>query len=732
MSTRGSWFFLSSFLISLLSVLLSFSPSLAYSLKNCTADDNRTWVECADRDLAFIPDDIPKTAVTLDLRFNHISKINRTDFSRLSKLRYLQIGNNLISHVDNGAFADVELVNLDMGSNNLSNVTDNMFQGLTELIYLSLEKNQITYISPLAFQSLISLQTVQLTYNHLNQMTDIVPLLQLPNLNDLLADSNYFTSFQSDELLCNTSNLRTLAIFTDSKFSITRDVFPHLQSITLDTGSGLEWDVPDPIFLRNLTTFGLFVSNDSREMYQAMLKSAESVQDLSVSFFHHDREIELVDIACQSPKLTNLSLFISHTVGKNETFLRSCSQLTELDLSHNNLEELSEASLRSVKQLRSLDLASNALSRVPLGVRGLSLLEFLDLSSNVIGELGCSDFLNLTRLAQLYLKSNRISTLKGCVFQNLNDLKVLNVGENGVHVLVDFFKLNLQKLEVLDLNMNILMQLKTGDFKNMSSLKSLYLESSKFYVAHKGAYDGLNNLLTLSVTQFFGDMDSIANAFRGLQRLESLKIHLTSSYDSKSSQQNNETHSSISPLAFLKSLLIQNYDWHHQILPDFLKGLNSLDYFGAERFFTESPHPDTFKYTPHLTSLHIFQSDLQVFNPEVFQPIPNLQSLDLSKNKLRSLDFLAKANLSALRVLTVRDNALTVIDEVVIQSLPALTYLDLTGNPFTCSCSNAGFIQWVKNNNQTQAVNAYQYPCIFPVAEQGNKLLDFDVQSCWM
>ncbi|KAK2920576.1 hypothetical protein Q8A73_000061 [Channa argus] len=111
--------------------------------------------------------------------------------------------------------------------------------------------------------------------------------------------------------------------------------------------------------------------------------------------------------------------------------------------------------------------------------------------------------------------------------------------------------------------------------------------------------------------------------------------------------------------------------------------------------------------------------------------IPNLQVLDLSNCKLKSLDFLVQANLSALRYLKLTDNELTVINETVFQSLPALTYLDLDKNPFTCDCSNAGFIQWVKSNNQTQVVNAYQYTCSFPVAAQGRKLMDFEIESCW-
>ncbi|XP_045919958.1 toll-like receptor 13, partial [Micropterus dolomieu] len=82
--------------------------------------------------------------------------------------------------------------------------------------------------------------------------------------------------------------------------------------------------------------------------------------------------------------------------------------------------------------------------------------------------------------------------------------------------------------------------------------------------------------------------------------------------------------------------------------------------------------------------------------------------------------------------LKLSENALSIINETVFQSLPALTYLDLTDNPLTCECSNSGFNQWVQSTNQTQVVNGHQYTCAFPVSQQGNMFLDFDIESCWI
>ncbi|KAG7225247.1 hypothetical protein INR49_014637, partial [Caranx melampygus] len=163
-----------------------------------------------------------------------------------------------------------------------------------------------------------------------------------------------------------------------------------------------------------------------------------------------------------------------------------------------------------------------------------------------------------------------------------------------------------------------------------------------------------------------------------------------------------------------------------------LQAMKHLEVFTVVNIYTAAPDPNTFQYNHQLKKLTIRETDLSDLIPELFLPIPNLQVLELSYGNVQSLDFLAQANLSALRHLSLTSNKLTVINHTVFQFLPALTYLDLEGNPFTCDCSNVGFIQWVRSNKQTQVVNTPQYMCSFPVAEQGSKLLDFDIQSCWI
>ncbi|XP_069024940.1 toll-like receptor 13 [Embiotoca jacksoni] len=717
-------------LVFLLSVLLNVPPSLPYALKNCTVDSADVSVACNDRDLTAIPHDIPKNASSLDLNSNRIPQINRTDLSGLSKLVYFQMQLNSLLQIDDGAFSDLaELTYLVVSYNLLTNLSDDVFQGLSKLACLSLTHNRISCISPLAFRPLVSLQIVELSDNDLHRLADIVPILCLLTLRELEVGMNRFPSFDSDDLPLNTSNLRRLVFNLNplTRFSVTRDVFPHLQVMDLSKCSrGFEWDVPDKTFLRSLTSLYLSGIEVSFETYRTMLRSTESLQYLWLSYVKEWFDNGLVDVACQIPSLTNLDLTFNNIYILNDTLLRNCSGLTDLALLGNEMTDLSENSLKPLNRLKQLNLGANFLTRVPLAIRGLSSLVALEMFSNDIGDLGCSDFLNLTSLTQLFLSKNRISKLRGCVFRDLKNLRLLDVDRNPIIRLYDTFKVGLRNLGILKMNGNNLKQLDKGDFSSLSSLFSLDLKSLSSCRVNNGTFEGLDRLEILTLYSYsLGEY-----MFRGLSHLKTLTVYLPTFMTSLTHGIHDGP-----PFLQLPSLtelrIINNNRYDLVIPPDVLGGLKYLHLFAAEKFFSETPHPDTFTHTPLLTSLQIIGSNVSSPKPELFRPIPNLQALDLSQNKLRSLDFLARVDLPALSWLKVKENELTVINEMVLRSLTALTYLNLDNNPFTCDCSNAGFIQWVKSNNRTQVVNAHQYTCSFPPSKQGSRLLDFDIQSCW-
>uniref|UniRef100_A0A3Q2VVV6 Toll-like receptor 13 n=1 Tax=Haplochromis burtoni TaxID=8153 RepID=A0A3Q2VVV6_HAPBU len=688
-------------LISLLSFLFHCEHSLAFSLKNCTIlyseNPNNVSVTCAKRHLTAIPDDIPGNAVSLNLSSNDLSNISRMYLRGLSKLEALYVKNNWILQIDDGTFADVvELKVLDLGENLLTALTKNMFQGLSKLETLSLNSNNISFISPVVFQPLVIIRSVDLSNNFLHQIKAVDYIFKLPTLQHLIITYNTFSSFQSDDLHVNTSNLLTLSLDSVKKFSITRDIFPHLQSLDLRGWSkDIEWEVSNKTFLRSLTRLHMSETSLSFDVYRAILQTAYSLQENS--------------------KI--------HTIKEN--MLQSCSNLVELNLSFNNIKSMADNALQSMTQLRSLILQNNELSELPVAVQGLTTLEVYDLSTNDISELYCPYFWNLTSLTILDLSHNQISYIFDCVFQNLNNLKILNLENNQIMSFIDTFKDKLQTLEFLNLRNIDIMNFIHGDFRSLSSLQYLCIDLDECDSVDEGGFEGLDNL---QILYLLGD-NYFYDHFSGLSNLSTLILNVVQSQSHNSSEQRERPFSN---LQRLKKLHIKVHRGYYDISKDVLSGLTSLEYLITEAYFMGSLYPDTFKHTPQLKHLRISYSELSVLTSDVFLPIPNLIILDLSNNKLRSLDFLAEAKLSALRWLNVSDNELFVISETVIQSLPGLTYLDLSANLLTCECSNYGLIQWIQGSKQTQVVNAHQYTCAFPVSQRGKKFLDFGFDSCWI
>uniref|UniRef100_A0A3Q3BJN7 Toll-like receptor 13 n=1 Tax=Kryptolebias marmoratus TaxID=37003 RepID=A0A3Q3BJN7_KRYMA len=720
----------------LLILLLYINSLPAYSLKNCTIlyQENPSAdfsLDCAHQYLVTIPHDLPKNTVSLQLQKNLVEKISKDDFYGMSKLKFLDLRQNKIAYVDNGSFVDLDLLKtLIMRCNSLNDLPSNMFQGLSNLTVLDLKNNFIGFIHRSTFRFLISLQELDLGSNKLKQIRDIQPILQLPQLQRINLECNQFSSFETNDLLLNfSSNLKALVISSSKMkhFSITTPVFPYLQMIALFSGGqhpNLKWEIPDKALLRNITHLYLKQSALSFKEIQNILQSLDSLRHLRLNFLNRWIRRGLLSTVCKIPTLKVLDLFQTHLDTMTHQ-LAPCSQLIKLDLRETYINELPKGSLQSMKKLKSLNVSHNQLTKVPYDIRSLTSLQILNMGYNSISKLSCEDFVNATHLTELYLNTNRITKLCESVFDHLADLKLLDVSNNLLQTFGDTFQVALQKLEVLDLSHNFIRTLEDGDFQGLQSLKQLNVASDHFKKVKGKTFQGLNDLQDLIVS-----LPNYEPNFKELQNLANLTIY---TYGGTLNVLRNAE-----GFVYLKSMksltVICNSD--HSGIPlnvpkKMLQAMKHLEHFKAVNIYINAPEVDTFQVNPQLKSLTLTRTDLSDLKPELFLPIPSLQKLDLSKSELKSLGFLAQANLTALRYLKLTSNEITVINDDVLSSLPSLIYLDLSINPFTCDCLNAEFIQWIKNNKQTQVVNAHRYKCSFPVDRRGTLLLDFNIQSCW-
>ncbi|XP_063963527.1 slit homolog 1 protein-like isoform X4 [Lytechinus pictus] len=134
----------------------------------CTCHDS--IVDCSNRRLPTVPDEIPTYTTELKLNGNEISRISADGkFLHLPNLKILDLRDNRISVIEDEAFQGASsLVELMLRSNRLSCITNETFTGLKSVRLLSLYDNAISTIMPGSLDSMKALATLNMLGNPLN------------------------------------------------------------------------------------------------------------------------------------------------------------------------------------------------------------------------------------------------------------------------------------------------------------------------------------------------------------------------------------------------------------------------------------------------------------------------------------------------------------------------------------------------------------------------------------
>ncbi|KAM9826891.1 uncharacterized protein ACB057_013822 [Neosynchiropus ocellatus] len=710
-------------------------PATGFSLRSCRISNNVAI--CKALKLTEAPRDIPPTITGYDLSLNKLTKIQVVHFKNLTALRQLEMNRNYISLIEPGSFADLtSLEELNLNNNKLRQLAD-IFEGLRNLKVLRLTSNSITTVSATAFKPLKNLAFLDLSFNRLQNIDKFQLIVQhLPYLQKLVMKKNNLALFTTEKLTNKSLNFQYLDLSENplQVFRITADVFPKLTWLNLGgppKKHRMAWEVRNETFLRHVTTLdigGLRMSaSDMEELHESFKTSLVTIR---LNAMPGDLQT-FINISCSIPTLTRLQIRRNKLTSISPHQFTSCTNISELDLAENKMLNIDENAFRPIQRsLRILTLSQNKIPSVPPAVRNLPYLSQLDLSHNTISSLHCHDFANLTKLRILSLYNNSISNLPSCAFSGLDSLQVLKLQSNKIPILNGAFKKTFPRLRQLLLNANKLTRIIPNEFEGLMSLQNLSLHDNQIKDIKNGSFFGLTNLTDLLLQSNAIEQQQLnSGAFNdliNLRRLDLRENHI------KYKNHTAIPHPPFSRLSLLETLAIPAQSGHGKgSLPrNFLVGLRNLLAFYPKDNLLTSLHDDMFQYTPRLELLDISSNELFDISARLFSPISNLKSLYVSRTNLRSLDFFTEANLTKLEFLQGRNNQHSVIPKEVIESLPSLEYMDLQGNSFTCDCDNSWFLQWVKNNNQTQVPNAYGFVCNYPKNLKGMELLDLDVRSC--
>ncbi|XP_078575586.1 uncharacterized protein LOC144861517 [Branchiostoma floridae x Branchiostoma japonicum] len=150
-------------------------------------------------------------------------------------------------------------------------------------------------------------------------------------------------------------------------------------------------------------------------------------------------------------------------------------QLTNLQLHFNKIDMISPETFASLRNLQFLNLGHNKLSTIPIVGQKLRQLSQLDLSGNNITNVPVDAFSNLPKLRNLSLSSNRIPAIASTTFNGLINLRELYLDNNQITELPDNLFSGLSNLNIINLIGNSISYMHPNTFSGKSHLDQLLL-----------------------------------------------------------------------------------------------------------------------------------------------------------------------------------------------------------------------------------------------------------------
>lgn len=438
----------------------------------------------------------------LDLSRNHLNAfaLHKTQIGPLGTIESLDLSSNgLYTGMTDYFLKDSPLlVNLSLSGNSITKISGDAFRGALSLRKVNLRNNVIMEIEDGAFDSLDHLSDLDLSKNSINCITDF-NLYNLKTLNLSQNSLEVFQSSPSDEV----SELVSLDL-SQNKLPLLpliprKNKLEHLdvsrnqiQSVNV-TGSYSEQIfffctclAPPPSATKHHTCF---------HHLRYLDMSYNNFQSLPQSLFYTMLSLEVLNISnnCLTsfsithhllPKVRNLDL----SENSLQTFQISPEgllSLEELYLNGNSLTILDFQTFQSLPSLRLLHLQQNDIQVCPHNVfddsgscvvfESIPSLEYLDLSENHLQKLPANAFQN-TPLKHLDLSANPGLILHQDTFTGLeNSLVHLFLKENNITELNSDLS-SLTNLKYVDLSTN---QLTTLPMWNQeSSIESLNLQNN--------------------------------------------------------------------------------------------------------------------------------------------------------------------------------------------------------------------------------------------------------------
>ncbi|KAI1731045.1 leucine rich repeat domain-containing protein [Ditylenchus destructor] len=604
------------------------------------------------------------------------------DVFKGENIQMLELNNNAIDSINVNAFRGLEgkLYHLNLNHNSLPAVPGWAFTYLYQLQHLHMKDNQISKLSPASFGET---QLRNLRYLHLDKnKLDTLPKdsLYFLRLQVLTLSDNRITSIEKQ-------SIPSSLWFFDLKNNLL-DEIPYSGMADLQLLKTLDLEGNNISFVRPNADLE-FPLNITTEL--ELLLSNNKIQQLGRGAFNSFSKFGKLDLSYN--QISNI----------DENAFETIVWLSHLDLSYNSIVHIPHLTFsRFAGNMKRLNLEENNLHSVPMALKPLQALEYLNMNSNKLGSLDDDLFSNFkANLSELFLAFNRLTKIPSVVLQGMHRLQHLDLSKNKIAKIdkmafgsyegggggsVSLVKLNLagnQILEVVD----------PGSFLYMSQLT--YLDLS------------FNRIKRLTSFQWLAHLERVSLSRNRIHTLNAKTFHSTSAIQVKwlnlaHNRISNMHTSAFENLPNLEQLLLNNNQLT-TLQPQILSSLKNLRQLSLAHNQINETQESAFANLPQLEKLSLSYNRLRTMKEGIFHRVTNLAQLDLSHNRIEAFDLdfmeenvqrlkwldlshnvIRKLEISQARhsliQLHVQNNQLEFIDNKMLQGFEKLLSVDLSHN----------------------------------------------------
>ncbi|XP_062349713.1 toll-like receptor 2 [Cinclus cinclus] len=526
--TTHTWQMLGIYMV--LAANLSKQQALKQACPSCYASQ---LCNCSSMGLDFILPELTAKITVLNLAHNRIRRIQSQDLQQAVNLRALLLQSNKISSID-----------------------EDSFKSLAKLELLDLSNNSLAQLSPLWFEHLFSLQHLYLQGNSYRDLGKSSPFSSLRNLSSLHLGNPWFSvirqgNFEGIELLhklwIDGSNLSQ---YEQGSLKSIKEINHMIINIRdINVFSEIVRDLLHSVTWLEVRRIAFSIAAEM-QVLRVMSSSFAKKISLRQTLLTDATVPEIASILEDMPKLVELELVDCRLLGtgqwKMQIQAKQSKTLRVFTIKKLSIEEFYLfTDLQAVEGLLSLfmrvTVQNTKVFLVPCRIsQNLRLLEYLDLSANLLGDLSLEHSAcqgGWPSLQTLNLSQNSLSDLEmtSRSLSHLGNLIVLDISQNNFGEIPSVCEwpeslkyLNLSStqipkvttcipptLEVLDVSANNLKEFGL----QLPFLKELYLARNQLKTL-PGA-SPIPNLVALSVRR--NKLNSFSKeAFESFRRLELL------------------------------------------------------------------------------------------------------------------------------------------------------------------------------------------------------------------